>query len=77
MANNRDILGLLEPEASENETKTVNVYLQGIKNFCSEIRNKDASLGRLKLHFPKSAPDVIQNDEEGGDNKEEDNGPEM
>ncbi|PLW31054.1 hypothetical protein PCASD_16050 [Puccinia coronata f. sp. avenae] len=77
MANNRDILGLLEPEASKNETKTVNVYLQGIKNFRSEIRNKDASLGRLKLHFPKSALDVIHNDDEGGDNEEEDNGPEM
>jgi hypothetical protein len=78
MENNKDILGLLTTSSNETDMKIENLYLEGLKNFRSEIRNKDGSLGRLKLHFPKSAPDVTNNnEEEGGDNEEEDMEPEM
>jgi hypothetical protein len=78
MANNKEILGLLTTSSNETGMKMENLYLEGLKNFCSEIRNKDGSLGRLKLHFPKSVSNVTNNNEEEGvDNEEADMEPKM
>ena len=63
MANNKDILDISHKDIGTKSKKVDDSYKRGLQEFGKEIRTKDATLGQLRLHFPKPTPDISEDND--------------